>query len=211
MSIHLFELLFFAIIAFLIISKFIATLGTTNEEDAARYKSFFGESATIKDVTNTASAAGDKNKENTTHPSADIAIDEFIDINNKENITKNLVLLQSKAPNFVLGKFIRAASEAFKMIIEGVISNDDKLLSSLIDKRYLEQFNTSYDKYGQFNKPENLQGKISDIYMFGNNAFIKILYTGNDIFTNHKTFKEEWTFSKSLNISKPDWYLSNIE
>ena len=53
MSVQLLELLFFAGIAFLIINKLISTLGTTSDDDPAKRNSYFGENASLKDVTNT--------------------------------------------------------------------------------------------------------------------------------------------------------------
>jgi predicted lipid-binding transport protein (Tim44 family) len=208
---HIFELLFFAVVAFLIISKLIATLGATNEEDTTRYKSFFGEKSAIKDVTDTIIRSNDNQQEVRPNPLSNENIDDVIDINNKENILKNLATLQSRLPNFSPSKFLRGAKTAFKMIIDAGTNKDDKLLGALVDKRYLEQFGGFSDSYGKISKIENLQGKISDLYMFGNNVFIKILFAGNDIFSNNKTLNQEWTFIRSLIVPSPDWHLTNIE
>ena len=61
MSGQLIELIIFAGIAFFVINKLIATLGTTSDEDGTKHPSVFGEKTAMKDVTT--SATNNTNKE----------------------------------------------------------------------------------------------------------------------------------------------------
>ena len=95
------------------------------------------------------------------------------------------------------------------MIIDTDIT--DANLDKLVDKRYIEQFKSVALNYGGLLNSKKLNAKISDLYMFGNNVFIKILFTGQNITDKIENLNEEWTFSKSLIKSGNDWYLTNID
>ena len=75
----------------------------------------------------------------------------------------------------------------------------------------VHHFKSIIASYGDIEKSSGLEAKISDIYTFGNNVFIKVLFSGKNIVTKIKDFQEEWTFSKSLIQAGPDWFLTNIE
>lgn len=214
MSAQLIELLIFAVIAFLIISKLIATLGTTSNNDPTSRKSFFGEKAGLKDVTpRTSNEEANENyyKEEKINYQFDAKLREIIIEENESSISQGLQQINERLPSFNLIKFLKGAKAAFKIIIEDGANNKYENLSHLVDKRYLEQFKLILSTYGKLFQFSNLNAKISEIYMFGNNAFIKILFSGENITSNIKNFREEWTFSKSLINSGPDWYLNNID
>jgi len=197
-SAQLIELLLFAGVAFFLVSKLLSVLGTTNENDG---KSFFGEPAAggMKDVT--------------AKPVA-IEENEFADIlakNTSAQLAQNINVIADRLPSFDIRRFADGSKSAFKMIIEALVKRDIETLNALVDKRFLEQFETSGDRYGIMNTEANLDAKVSEGYMFGNNAFVKILFTGNKITSKIAHLKEEWTFIKNVSLPGPDWHLSNVE
>ena len=98
------------------------------------------------------------------------------------------------------------------MIIEAALQNDDKQLEELVDKRYIDNFKSIAVNYGKLTENANkLSVQVSEVYMFGNNIFIKVLLLGNNITDKIKDLHEEWTFSKSALNSEPAWYLTNID
>lgn len=207
------ELLIFAAIAFFIISKLISTLGTTSDSDPTKRKSFFGEKPGLKDVTpvnSQDSSEHNLNKENIKYNS-DVNLRESIVEENESNILKGLKEVNERLPSFNLNNFLKGSKAAFKMIIEDGLSNNQESLTQLVDKRFLEQFKSMIINYGKFLQSASLNAKISEVYMFGNNAFIKILFSGQNITSNIEHLREEWTFSKSLLNSHPGWYLNNID
>ena len=211
MSIQIVELLVFAGIAFLIISKLISVLGTTSDEDPTKNSSYFGEPSELKDVT--------ENKEKTRNI-IDVQFRQNRTLNQDElraliveaNFTQvfdNYSALYQKLPSLNLSKFLHSTKLAFGMIID--VNATDEHLDKLIDKRYIEQFRTIISSYGSFLNPKKLDTKISDLCMFGNSVFIKILFTGHNITSQIENLNEEWTFTKSLIKSGNDWYLTNID
>lgn len=216
MSAQMIELLIFAGIAFFVINRLIATLGSTSEDDPANKpnSSFFGESG-IKDVTYSAkNATSDILKKkllNTVKTSGKLAdIQELIIAENSSDIIAGLESISAKLPSFEARKFLRSAKMAFEMII--VASNNDATeeLEKLVDKRYLQQFKILSADYGQFINSSQLDAKISEAYNFANNIFIKILFTGKSITSKMDCLKEEWTFSRNLISKNVDWLLTNI-
>lgn len=214
MSAQLLELLFFAGIAFFIINKLISVLGTTSDEDPTKNRSYFGESTGLKDVTDTTNNSAsslsmpDFLKKKAQNNNIDIC--DLIVLDNEKMIMQGLTALQERLPTFDPKNFLRGAKSAFQMIIE-LSSNDQDKLAELLDKRYIEQFNIIAPNYGNVQNISNLEAKISEIYMFGNNVFIKIIFSGNAVTDKITNLYEEWTFSKSLIISGNEWYLGNIE
>ena len=213
MSGQILELIIFAAIAFFIINKLISVLGkTSGEDDPAKNNSFFGENVgnNLKDVTYSAS-------------SANILKPKFLKVSrpnlkglvleeNREAVEKGLHEVLNKVPAFDIQRFTKGAKLAFQMIIESALQNDDKQLEELIDKRYIDSFKTIASSYGNFNSDNNkLAAYISDIYLFGNNIFIKVFFTGNNITDKIKELQEEWTFSKSTLSGDPTWYLANVD
>lgn len=211
MSAQLIELLVFAGIAFIIITKLISVLGTTSDDEYNK-KSFFGEKS-LKDVTNNSSLDNVIEVDFLNSVKSKPSVDDFSELvvkENRENIIKGLIDIQKRIPSFELGKFLRAAKVAFQMIIDSAIK-DSEDLTHLVDKRYLEIIQSTISNYGKILKISNLEAKVSEIYMFGNNAFVKILFTGKDITDKVQNLNEEWVFSKSLINPGVDWYLSNID
>ena len=211
MSGQLIELIIFAGIAFFVINKLIATLGSTSEDDPARNKTFFGERKGMKDVTTTS-----KKGEGILRPNfktkKKINLKGLIVAENKEEIMEGIQDVMRKSPSFNINNFIKGAKVAFKMIIESGIEENDESLKELIDKRYIEHFKSMAPSYGKYTGAENsLSAHVSEIYMFGNNIFIKILFAGKNITNKVKELHEEWTFTKSTLSSEPEWQLTNID
>jgi predicted lipid-binding transport protein (Tim44 family) len=211
MSAQLIELLIFAAIAFLVISKLISTLGSTSGDEPTKRGSYFGETANLKDVTNSAQQTNIIEKAFLGSKTANTdELNGLIVEDNKEAIVKGFREVLVRLPQFKPSNFLRNAKNAFRIIIESGISNKEDL-ATLVDKRYLDQFKAIVSSYGNLISFSNLDATISEIYMFGNNAFIKILFTGQNVTTAIGNLREEWTFTKSLIQSGPDWYLSNVD
>jgi len=215
MSAQMLELLFFAGIAFFIINRLISTLGITNDDDSAKHKTFFGEKGGIKDVTENSNVHNIKDASFIEKKNAKtVSKDDFKDIIVNDNFSKILETIeeiQGRLPNFSPHNFLKNSKSAFKMIVETGEDSSKEKLELLVDKRYIDYFKSIVTSYGDTKDTTNLDAKIIDIYTFGNNVFIKVLFTGQDIITSIKDLHEEWTFSKSLNQVSPEWYLSNIE
>ncbi|MCC8483945.1 MAG: hypothetical protein LN561_05320 [Rickettsia endosymbiont of Labidopullus appendiculatus] len=217
MSAQIIELLIFAGVAFFIINRLIATLGSTSDEDPAKRKSsFFGETG-IRDVTCTARADTSgifkKNLPQTMVKPAPINPMEFDGLIVDENsvaIIAGIAAISAKLPSFQARKFLYSAKAAFELIIEA--SNDDDIedLLTLVDKRYIQEFHIFSETYGEFVHGSVLDTKISEAYTFANNIFIKVLFTGENITSKIKNMQEEWTFSRSLVSKNTDWFLTNV-
>ena len=212
MSGQFLELIIFAGIAFFIINKFISILGNTSADDPTKNKSFFGESSisnSIKDVTSTRT----KNplESNFLDPS-NLDINDLILLENKGNIEKGLHEVLEKVPSFDIKSFISGARTAFYMIVRATLHDDSTKLKELVDKRYIGTLKSlSMNHYGTIKKDEKLLVQISEIYLFGNNVFIKVLLVGAHVNEKIKDLNEEWTFSKNALSMEPSWYLSNID
>lgn len=205
---QLIELAIFGIIAFLIINKLLSSLGSTREDDPANKQSFFGENGQIKDVTARASmkdivpSNNDRIKSN---------LKDFILKGQEKEIQQGLEEALEKLPNFNIKNFISGAKTAFQMILAAVDQNNEEEIKELVDKRYLNEFSQISSSYVGNNLNDSVQAQISEIYTFGNNIFIKILFIGKNILKNNELFQEEWTFSKNSLESSPNWYLNNID
>jgi predicted lipid-binding transport protein (Tim44 family) len=211
MSVQIVELLVFAGIAFLVISKLIATLGTTSDEDPAKNSSYFGEPGELKDVTgnpvksrNIINVQFRQNK-----PPNEEELRDLIVTTNFQHVFDNYSEVSSKLPSLNLAKFVRSTKIAFSMIIDTNITNEN--LDKLVDKRYIEEFKSIVHSYGELINHNKLDAKIADLYMFGNNVFIKILFTGHNIISQIEDLNEEWTFTRSLIKPGNDWHLTNID
>ncbi len=209
MSAQLFELLILGGIAFLVISKLISTLGTTNEKDGDKEQSFFGESKGIKDVTSSVQKDNIVYIHNYEAKADKEFSPEFMVAENAKDISAGISKIQSNISSFNPLSFIRNAKKAFRMIIEAGINQDQQALTDLVDKRYLERFSAIVQSYVNFSSSVEPTARISEVYMFGNNAFIKVIF--NAAVEATKSLNEEWTFSRSLITPSPNWYLNNIE
>lgn len=201
MSAQVVELLFFAIIAFLIINKLISILGGTSEGGLFG-KSFFGEPAGLKDVTNTAKKEQSKLRYD---------LKDCIIFDNYELIVTNLRKIEERIPNFKIERFIAQSKIAFGLIIEASVEKNLEDIKKLVDERFIEQLNSISTNYSKIDNIANLSAKVFDIYTFGNTVFIKVLFTGKNILSNITNLNEIWTFSKSFMNRNPGWYLVNIE
>lgn len=208
---HLIELVILSFITCILISKLIAILGNVDEEEVKRRqntRSYFGEPSNLKDVTNTGatfSTAHDVRIKQRKYLDA-LKIDKIIAEESSEHIIAELEQLTQKMPGFDLTKFYDTAVNVIKIIIKSTQNIDHEVLSSLLDKRFIEPFKQMMHKYNGVDTNGNLDVRISNIYALGNNYFIKMTV---NIFALH--CKEEWIFNKNISISSPRWYLSNIE
>ena len=218
MSGQLIELIIFAGIAFFIINKLIATLGTTSEDETASRGSFFGEKGTLKDVTNSAPDRANESstiKNNILKPNfmrkTKVDLRGLVVSENEVDVKTGLIDVMNRVPTFDIHNFLKGSKAAFKMIIEAAFNNNESELSELVDKRYIEQFKAISGGYGEYVALAQPDIKISEIYMFGNNIFIKILFVGQNITQKIKDLHEEWTFTRSTINSGKEWYLTNID
>lgn len=195
MSPQIIELLIFAAIAFFLINKLISILGSTNENDELN-KSFFGEPFGMKDVTQKFTILKKiGNNDN----------NDIIDEANKRQILEKLPIINTKLQNFDLVKFVKGSVSAFSMLTSKSAKGDKDLLENLVDKRFIEEFYSKVEKYYDYNTT-SIDAKVTDLYLFGNNVFIKVLFTDST-----KKIMEIWTFTKNSNDSNRNWFLSNIE
>jgi predicted lipid-binding transport protein (Tim44 family) len=198
------EILFLAGIAFLIISKFISMLGTTDDDDPARnLGSNFGEPGSMKNVTGTMPHEADER------------VIKILRLGKKlkgldEETNRILAAVFDKLPNFDPKIFLTNAKTAFSMIIQALDEQDLDTLEDLVDKRFLDQIKKMESKYGAI-KSDKLKASCVDSYSFGNSIYVKALFEGSNITENIKSFKEEWVFTKNITQRTPEWYLSNIE
>jgi predicted lipid-binding transport protein (Tim44 family) len=212
MSGQLIELIIFAAIAFFIINKLLSTLGTTSENDPTKNKTFFGESGKMKDVTNTSGSSISKIVRPNFKKKKTIPLKGLIVVENEEDIKTGIVDVLNKLPSFDPANFLKGAQAAFKMILTANANDNDDELAELVDKRYIEDFKSMAASYGTYTANKTtLTAHISEIYLFGNNIFIKILFAGKNITDKVKEMHEEWTFTKSALNSSPEWHLTNID
>jgi len=212
MSGQVLELIIFAGIAFFIINKLISSLGKTSDDDPAK-KSFFGENmgGNLKDVTYTG-ASGAKVLTPKFLRAKKLDLKGLVLAENKDAVEESLKELLEKNPSFNIERFLSAAKSAFSMIIEAALQNKTEELAELIDKRYIDNFEAMAPSYGELgDNLDKLSSQISEIYMFGNNAFIKVLFSGKNITKKIKELHEEWTFSRSVLSSDPAWHLTNVD
>lgn len=208
MSAQIIEIILLAGIAFFIISKFISLLGTTNEDDPAKNRSFFGEPASLKDVTDSVPADLEKRKRKDGLKSI-IKIAQKIKKQDQQN-SEELQAVFGIFPNFNPEKFLIGAKGAFVMIIDALANKDLETIEALVDKRFIDQVKNMHDVYGKFAKGE-VDASIKDSYSLGQSVYVKVLFKGKNITSKVKSMKEEWVFTKNVGQSGPDWYLSNID
>lgn len=212
---QLLELIIFAGIAFFIISKLISILGTTSKDDPTQQgRSFFGEPSAgkLKDVTNTNSAQIITPK--IFNKKGNSALKGLIAEENASEIERNMIEISERSKGFNLLHFLKCSKSAFKAIMKIITdtkghSHDE--LEELIDKRYVAKVTESSHLYGKFNDKSNIDAKLYEIYMFGNNIFARVLFTGKNVTSKMTKFSEEWTFTKSVLSDSPNWYLTNVD
>jgi predicted lipid-binding transport protein (Tim44 family) len=203
MSPQLIEIIIFAGIAIVIIGKFLSTLGSYDEEDPMRNKSYFGEkNNSLKDVTNNT-----KTPEEVINISKYLDIEKYLDKSNIKDIREGINQIESKLGfQFDIKGFIQKSKVAFELILDSLKNNDEGLLSHLVDKRFIQKLQQQLYIYKDLEYKEDIDSIITEIYSFGNNCFIKIKFSNFN-----KKFNEDWVFSKSSQDNTKTWYLSNIE
>lgn len=216
MSGQLLELIIFAGIAIFLVSKLISILGTTSDDDPTKQhksRSYFGEARgsgakEVESVVSTPSVSMP-----TKRPAhMDMHLNGLIVDEHKEDILKGLRGVLDKVPSFTVEKFLKGAKMAFKVIIEAGTNENDAELKELVDMRYIGHFKEMAQSYGQYQAENSeVSAKVSEIYMFGNNVFVKVLFAGKNITDKIKSMHEEWTFTKNAYSEGPTWQLSNID
>lgn len=193
MSAQIIELLILAVVAFVLVNRLMSVLGTTNDTDGTD-ESFFGESFGIKDVTGQP-AVLPKNTD----------LEDLIVKENFDSVVQTLPIINSHFPGFDIVKFVSGSKAAFGMIVNAI--NDDKndVIEALVDKRFISNLMAKKDYY-KIPQDGNLDAKITELYLFGNSVFIKLLLS-----RVHKKSDEIWTFTKNSNDRSSNWFLCNIE
>ena len=204
MSPQVLELLIFAGIAFYIINKLISILGNT-DEDAPIKKSSFGESVDIKDVTESGEDWTDRIKINSSPTRENTINKDILVFPDDLELVNNINELSNKIEKFTPESFIKNAAKARIMILESLLKKDNKTLEELVDKRYLEEVKSREEYYRKVDTNTLPDVKISDVTFFGNSIMIRLLINAKGL------DGEEWTFSRNLNQTGPNWFLSNIE
>lgn len=217
MSGPLLELIIFAAIAVFLVSKLLSILGSTSEDDPARNRNgFFGEPGAkagrgmkhVKSVASSPKKAASFAKKLAMKPN----VKGLVVKENKEDVLKGLSEVQQRMPNFSLNKFVNNSKLAFQMILQAGIIDDEEDLEELVDKRYLDHFRDMAPSYGNVAQDlSKLKAEVSEIYMFGNNVFIKVLFAGKNVTDTIHNMHEEWTFSKNALADGPAWHLTNID
>jgi len=205
MSPQIIELLLFAAIAFFIINKLISILGTTDDANPGAKKSRFGEPTNLKDVTS-------KGKDWTLGPliaekqEAKPEIDKSLlaDPSDK-TIIESLEQVVERVEKFTPEVFAKNAAKAWQMIIKALPEKDESMINLLVDKRYIDILKEKSDFYKKVETKNLPDIKISDVTFFGNSIMLKVL------FTVPKLPVEEWTFTRNMNQTGPNWFLSNID
>ncbi len=203
MSAQMIELLFFAAIAFFIINKLISMLGATSQDDFVQPNSRFSKN-NLKDVTYTMKNTTDQhnNANEVDHES----LKDIVVPANISSVAHEISLLRKKMPSFDPERFVKNAKNAIGLIIDYSNNEEFELLAPLLDEKYIIGFNFRVLNYIHFISDDDLKTQISEIYTFGNNVFIKILYT-----RERDDFSEEWTYLKSLITDDINWRLTKIE
>lgn len=205
MSGQLIELIIFAGIAFFVINKLISTLGTTSKD-----ASFFGESGSIKDVTHTGRAAT-ISRPNFAKKKSKISLKGLVATGCVKDVEASMPEVLSKLPAFKPENFLKGSKAAFQMILSAAKKGDQAELETLVDKRYMDRFTEMSEAYGDLTEKPDFTAHISEMYLFGNNVFVKVLFAGKNITNKVKDLKEEWTFAKNALVAGPEWYLTNID
>lgn len=213
MSGQIIELIIFACVALFIINKLISVLGNTSETEQDRNKVMFKNHIdSMRDVTHTLRKKGSVFK-SAFFIKQKSTLQGLVVPGHEQEVMEGVIDIESILPSFSLNIFIKGAKKAFRMIIEAKSRNDDKTLNDLIDKRYIKHFHVIASDYGTYSETTSslLIAQVSEVYKFGNNIFVKILFAGDNITSKIKLFREEWTFTKSTLKFGPEWYLSNID
>ena len=203
-SVQLLEIIFLGAIAFLIISKFISILGTTDEDDPAKKSSggsFFGEPGGMKDVTNSVPRSEEESRQK-------VAILKRHIKKAAKSVPEDMQAVFEAFPNFDAEKFLGGAKGAFSMIIVALHEKDLQTIADLVDKRYLDQVKELSATYGKI-PGKKIEASIVDTYSLGNSVYVKVRFKGST--SKVKSLKEEWVFTKNIQQSGPDWFLCNIE
>jgi predicted lipid-binding transport protein (Tim44 family) len=209
----LLEVIIFALIAFVIISKMLNILGDVNEEDVKSSKSFFGEAINpIKTVTGSRLKSSEKLKiVNGLAKKIQASAERYKDFVLTDGSTPaikiidGLEALSVKMPSFDIAKFIENATKALYMSNESIRSSKFEVLNYIVDKRFISKIKSSQHESLRNLDLNLLSAKVCEVYSFGNNMFIKVLFEMSN------NIKEEWAFSKNLLETNPVWYICSID
>lgn len=205
MNPYLLELIILAVLALYLINKLMNTIGTTDEaENRTTNKNFFG----LKDVTDSLKNSK-QNKEAKNYKKLlppHIIAEEY-----ENDVYEELPKFCSMIPNFDFTQFIEKAEKSAIMILEALEKEDQNVINMLVDKRFESSLHTTKKNFGDISQIKISEIKISGIYIYGNNAFIKsmlLISTKQD--QENIQLSQEWTYTKHIASNNPAWLLSNI-
>ena len=214
MSPHIIELIFFAVVAIILVNKLINILGKVDNNDEDVHISNKS-NAPIKDVTD---SVFKKNKYSTKAYEKHVKkINHLIDSHYRKEVEKGLYDLLLLAPNFDFIEFINKAHKAAQASVKLLIDNDQNNLEALVDPRFINSFQEKYEFYENYNPLTISKTEITGVYLYDSNAFIKlmlyIISAQTDVTLKKElpNIQQEWTFTKNLNDNNPIWYLNNID
>jgi hypothetical protein len=199
MSPQIIQLIVFAAIAIFVIFNLISSLGKYNEDDPTRSKSYFGEKPKIKEVIEI-----EGNSKKIIKLPEYTNVEYLLDGSNLNGIKDGLEEIDSRLNQSIdLEGFVNKSKSAFEIIIDALLKNDETTLYELVDKRFISKLKLLQIDYQNLDISE-IKPLIMDVYVFGNNCFIKVSFSNTG-------FKENWVFTKSAKDTGKVWYLSNIE
>jgi predicted lipid-binding transport protein (Tim44 family) len=205
MATHVLELLILAGFALFLINKLFSVLGTADEE-LLNKSGNFRDQKTIKNI------EGEIRDIKTERDSGEIDLDEkLIVVENKQELIESLEKVLELMPAFDLNIFLKGAKNAILAILQ--LRDDESEIEALVDKRYITTFNEISGRYlgPKLVKQNSFEVRVSELYVFGNNVFAKVLVSGVFLDGSSSQVEEEWTFTKNALLDSPEWHLSNID
>ncbi len=215
----IFEFLIYTGVVLFLFSRLFNVVGTTSEDDPARQNSYVNdEESLVKNVADgyneeiTGTGNYSDSGAYTTKFNFKATEEETELAQSGNEFTNNLQKLQTMFKNFDPNKFLRGAKNAFPTIIDAANNGEENKLNQLVDKNFKEELKSEAKNYGEITNSENLEAKLSEIYVFGRNATLRVLFESKNGFsTGKKPIKESWTFIKNTQDTSPNWYLTSIE
>jgi predicted lipid-binding transport protein (Tim44 family) len=214
----IFEFLIYTGVVLFLFFRLFNVVGTTSEDDPARNNANMADDESlIKNVSEgyngeSISPAGDLTNNNYSTRFKFKATENETELAQSESeFSSNLQKLQTMFKNFEPNKFLRGAKNAFPTIIDAANNAEDNQLDQLVDKRFKDEIKSISKDYGEILNSQELEAKLSEIYVFGRNATLRVLFESKNGFSGKRPLKESWTFIKNSQDTSPNWYLTSIE
>ena len=126
---------------------------------------------------------------------------DVVDTSYCDDVYKGLKELMSQT-DFDLFDFINNSKKASNMAITALLENNSEVINFLVSKKFIVSFNALRASYENKNFDfTTMKAKATGIYIYNKVAYIKIIF---------EDIQQEWTYTKLLTDSSPNWYLSNI-